>query len=198
MKKTLLLLLFTVCSVSIQAQKSKAKTSKTSKATPVLAKVDHLVLEVKEGNFQLSINENGVPKDAIIIKTVEAKFAPTNCVLKSFKANGATLYLLTWSESQTVKTDTKTEVSTINNSNIYDIVAKKQVFTNTHTTTEITEKVFLDKNKTVSETQQRKRKEGLEFVLNPDGSIVQKGKNQENKWSYNVAKMEYVDAKKKK
>jgi hypothetical protein len=38
----------------------------------------------------------------------------------------------------------------------------------------------------------------LEFVLNPDGSVVQKGKNQENKWSYNVAKMEYVDAKKKK
>lgn len=198
MKRILLLLLFTVCSVSTQAQKSKAKASKTSKTTPVLAKVDNLVLEVKEGNFQLSIHENGTPKDAIIIKAVEPKFTPTNCQLKSFKANGATLYLLSWTENQTVKTDLKTEVSTIITSNIYDITSKKQVFTNTQSTTEITEKVFLDKNKTVSETQQRKRKEGLEFSLNPDGSVVQKGKNQENKWSYNVAKMEYVDAKKKK
>ena len=195
MKKVLLLLFIAVSTLSLQAQKGK---SKSPKSNPPLAKLDNLSVEVKEGNYQITINENNAPKDAIVIKSVDAKFAPTNCLLKSFKANGVTLYLLTWSEKVTLKTDLKTEVSTINNSNIYDITAKKQVFTNAQTTTDVTEKVFLDKNKTVSETQQRKRKEGLEFVLNPDGTVIQKGKNQENKWTYNSTKMEYVDAKKKK
>lgn len=195
MKKVLLLLFIAASTLSLQAQKGK---SKSPKSNPPLAKLDNVTVEVKEGNYQITINENGVPKDAIVIKSVDAKFAPTNCLLKSFKANGVTLYLLTWSEKVTIKTDLKTEVSTTNNSNIYDISAKKQVFANAQTTTEITEKVFLDKNKTVSETQQRKRKEGMEFVLNPDGSVVQKAKSQDNKWTYNTTKMEYVEVKKKK
>lgn len=195
MKKVFLLLFIAASTLSLQAQKSK---SKSPKSNPPLAKLDNVTVEVQEGNYQITINENGAPKDAIVVKSVDAKFAPTNCLLKSFKANGVTLYLLTWSEKVTIKTDLKTEVSTTNNSNIYDISAKKQVFANAQTTTEITEKVFLDKNKTVSETQQRKRKEGMEFVLNPDGSVVQKAKSQDNKWTYNTTKMEYVEVKKKK
>jgi len=32
----------------------------------------------------------------------------------------------------------------------------------------------LDNNKTASETQEKMRREGFEFTLNPDGSITQK------------------------
>ena len=195
MKKLLIVLFLSVSTLSMQGQKGKAKSPKSN---PPLAKLDNINVEVKEGNYQLTITENGTPKDAIVIKSVDATFAPTNCILKSFKANGVTLYLLTWSEKVTLKTDTKTEVSTVNNSNVYDVTAKKQVFANAQTTTDITEKVFLDKNKTVSETQQRKRKEGMEFVLNPDGSIIQKAKSQDYKWTYNASKIEYVEVKKKK
>ena len=72
------------------------------------------------------------------------------------------------------------------------------MFSNFQTTNNITEKVFLDRLKTASETQQRVRKEGFEFTLNSDGSVTQTSKNQLNKWVYDATKMEYVDAKKKK
>ena len=75
---------------------------------------------------------------------------------------------------------------------------KKQVFSNTQITNKITEIVFLDRLKTASETQEKVRREGFEFVLNPDGTLIQRSKTQENKWVYDKDKMEFVDAKKKK
>jgi hypothetical protein len=75
---------------------------------------------------------------------------------------------------------------------IYDLDSKKQVFSNTQTNTHIVEKVFLDKNKTASETREKMRKDGFELVLNPDGTVTQKGKKQDIKWVYDTVKMEYV------
>ena len=80
---------------------------------------------------------------------------------------------------------------------MYEIPNKKQVFSNTQTTNHIVEIVFLDKLKNASETQERIRREGFEFILNADGTITQKNKTQENKWKYNPATFEFVDAKKK-
>ena len=91
----------------------------------------------------------------------------------------------------------KTEDITIVYSYIYEITSKKQVFYNTQLTNHIIEKVFLDRLKNASETQEKMRREGFEFTLNPDGSVTQKNKTQENKLVYDVAKMEYVNAKKK-
>ena len=105
---------------------------------------------------------------------------------------------LLWERKSNTKTDLKTEDITMMYSVIYEITTKKQVFSNYQKTTNIVEKVFLDRNKTASETQEKVRKEGFEFVLNPDGSVTQKSKNQENKWLYDVAKQEYVEAKKTK
>jgi len=120
-----------------------------------------------------------------------------DCKLSSFTAGGTKLYLLTWSEKSGAKTDLKTEDITTIYSVVYEIASKKQVFSNTQMTNHITEKVFLDKLKNASETQEKIRREGFEFKLNPDGSISQKGKTQENKYTYDVAKIEYVPAKKK-
>jgi hypothetical protein len=77
---------------------------------------------------------------------------------------------------------------------IYEITAKKQVFSNTQTTNHITEIVSLG-GTTATETQEKMRREGFEFVLNPDGSVTQKSKKQENKWVYDVAKIEFVAKK---
>lgn len=71
------------------------------------------------------------------------------------------------------------------------------MFYNTQLTNNIVEKVFLDRNKTASETQTRIRKEGFEFTLNTDGTITQKTAKQLNKWKYDPASGSFVDIKKK-
>ena len=198
MKKIFFVAVIILFSSSNYSQKKKVLKPVATKTTAGLAKVDNLVAEIKSGNFQITINENGKSKDAIIIKSADAKFAPTDCKLTSFTANGAKLYLLVWSEKTTTKTDLKTENIVTINSQVFDLVTKTQVFSNFQTTNNITEKVFLDKLKNASETQERIRREGFEFILNADGSITQKNKTQENKWIYDAKEVKYTDAKKKK
>jgi hypothetical protein len=198
MKKIILLTLVALVSVNSFAQKKKKAVAKKPAATSYLAKVDNLTAEVKGGNFQITISENGKPKDAIIVKSADAKFTPSDCKLTSFTASGTKLYLLVWTEKTMNKTDLKTEDITTIYSNVYEITSKKQVFYNTQLTNHIVEKVFLDRLKNASETQERMRREGFEFILNADGTITQKNKTQENKWVYKADVMEFVDAKKKK
>ncbi|MEI7508313.1 MAG: hypothetical protein WCJ62_02500 [Flavobacterium sp.] len=54
----------------------------------------------------------------------------------------------------------------------------------------------MDKLKQASETQQKIRREGLEFKLNPDGTISKKNKTQESKLIYDTSKKEFVFKKK--
>lgn len=194
MKKFVLFTLIALCSVTSYSQKKKAIVTKAvASSKVVLAKVDNLVAEIKDGNFQLTIDG----KEAIVVKPADAKFAPTNVKLKSFTPNGVKLYLLSWTEKTLNKTDLKTEDITTVYSNVYEITSKKQVFYNTQLTNHIVEKVFLDRLKNASETQERVRKEGFEFTLNTDGTITQKNKSQENKLIYDATKMEFVNSKKK-
>ena len=195
MKKIFLLIVISLIGVNSFAQKKKSSVK--VKSSPVFAKADNLVAEVKNGSFQITISENGTPKDAIEVKAAEPKFAPIDCKLIPFKANGTQLYLLSWTESTQTKTDLKTEDAATIYSNIYEIISKKLILSNKQVSSHIVEKVFLDKLKNASETQERRRSEGFEFKLNPDGSIVQKTKTQENKLVYDVAKMQYVISKKK-
>ncbi len=195
MKKIFFLVVLSLIGYNSFGQKKKSAPK--AKPLTVFAKVDNLVAEVKNGTFQITINENGTPKDAIEVKTVETKFAPTDCKLTPFKANGTQLYLLSWTESTQTKTDLKTEDAATIYSNIYELTSKKLILSNKQVSSHIVEKVFLDKLKNASETQERKHSEGLEFKLNPDGSIIQKTKTQENKLVYDVAKMQYVISKKK-
>ena len=197
MKRIFLIVLVTIFSFSTFAQKNKTPVKKavsSSNSQGSFAKIDNLVVENKSGNFQITIEG----KDAITIKKTDSKFAPLNTKITSFTASGIKLYLLQWTEITQNKTDLKTENITLNFSNVYDISSKKQVFNNTELSNHIVEKVFLDRLKNASETQERMRREGFAFTLNADGSITQKNKTQENKWVYDATKMEYVDAKKKK
>lgn len=191
MKKSLILVLIAFISITGYSQKKKKSGAKKA-STTALAKVDNLAAEIKSGNFQITISDKGKPVDAIIVKSSSGNFSPTNTKLMAFTANGSKLYLLSWTENNTNKTDLKTENIVANYTNIYEITSKKQVFTNTQQTANITEKVFLDRLKNASETQQKVRREGFEVTLNPDGSITERSKNQEQKLVYDATKMEYV------
>lgn len=190
MKKLILLFALSFVSMSFFAQKKKSVAS--TAATISLAKVDNVVAEVKSGIFQIIIEG----KDAIVVKPVDSKFSPIDCKLTSFKAGGSVLYLLTWTEKIQNKTDLKTEDIVAVYSNIYELTSKKVVFENKQLTNKITEKVFLDKLKQASEKQQKIRREGFEFKLNPDGTISQKNKTQESKFVYDNSKKEFVFKKK--
>jgi len=195
MKRIILLALIALLSVNAYSQKKKSAAKKTTTTTTSgLAKVDNLVAEVKKGNFQVTITENGKEKDAMIVKAVDAKFTPTNCKLTSFTASGTKLYLLTWTEIVQIKTKNKTEDITNVYSVIYEIANKKQVFSNTQITNHITEIVSLG-GTAATETQEKMRRDGFEFILNPDGSVTQKSKKQENKLIYDATKMEFVAKK---
>lgn len=195
MKRIVLLVLITLLSINAYSQKKKPVAKKTTTtATSGLAKVDNLVAEVKKGNFQVTINENGKEKDAMIVKAADANFKPTNCKLTSFTGSGTKLYLLTWTEVVQIKSKQKTEDITNVYSVIYEIANKKQVFSNTQVTNHITEIVSLG-GTAATETQEKIRRDGFEFILNPDGTVTQKSKKQENKLVYDAAKMEFVTKK---
>jgi hypothetical protein len=195
MKKTLFLILILLTASLSYGQKKGAKKKAPAKpASTALAKADNLTAEIVKGNFYLFIN-NKAKKDTIGIKTVDENSLPKNCAIKGFSAKGTPLYLLTWTEEQTTKTDLKTEVRSTLFSEVYDVTTKTKLFSNQQTTTNITEKVFLDRLKNASETQEKVRREGFEFSLTPDGDIVQKNKTQQNTFTFNAAEKKYVDGK---
>ena len=195
MKKVILFVCVGLLSLNGFSQKKKSAAKNPATTTSVFPKIDNLQVEIKRGNFQVTISEKGKTNDMLIVKAVEASFAPTNCKLSSFMANGVKLYLLSWTELNTIKTDLKTEERITIYSIIYEIVSKKQVFSNYQLTNHITEKVFLG-GTTASESQEKIRREGFEFALKPDGSITQKNKTQQTTLIYDAAKMEFVAKKK--
>ncbi|UPT70848.1 MAG: hypothetical protein M0D53_17665 [Flavobacterium sp. JAD_PAG50586_2] len=191
MKKIFLFVCIGLLTLNGYSQKKKAAAKKPAATVAALPKLDNLQVEVKGGKFQIAIVEKGKPADAMVVKEDVTGFQPKDCKLNSFMASGVKLYLLTWTEINTITTGDKTEERTTVYSVIYEIAAKKQVFSNYQLTNHITEKVFLDKLRTASETQEKIRREGFEFVLNPDGSITQKSKTQQNTMFYNKEKMEF-------
>jgi hypothetical protein len=197
MKKTAFLLMIMLCANLSFSQKKKTTAKKTTTEKTSSIKVDNLLAEVKGKTFQVTITEKGKPTDVLIVKELNDNLKPTDIKLSSFTASGTKLYLLQWTEKSNTKTDVKTEDITTVFSVIYEIATKKQVFSNFEKTSNIVEKVFLDKNKNASETQEKIRREGFVLTLNADGTISQKNKTQENKWVYDAAKVDFVDAKKK-
>ena len=190
MKKIFLFLCVGLMTLNGFAQKKHAAPNKPTTTAAAFPKLDNLQVEVKKGNFQVTISEKGKAIDAMIVKAADASFAPTNCKLSSFMATGVKLYLLTWTEMNTIKTGAKTEERTTIYNVIYEIASKKQVYSNYQLTNHITEIVSLG-GTAATETQERLKREGFEFILNPDGSITQKTKTQQNNMVYNKDKMEF-------
>jgi len=190
MKKIFLFICVGLLSLNGFSQKKKSGAKKPVTTATALPKLDNLQVEIKNGKFQVAISEKGKTNDILIIKDADATFKPKDCKLSSFMASGVTLYLLSWTENSIIKTGEKTEDKTTVYSVIYEVVAKKQVYSNYQLTNHITEKVFLG-GTAASETQEKIRREGFEFVLNPDGSVTQKSKNLQTTFVYDKDKMEF-------
>lgn len=191
--KNILFLLSLLFAFSCYGQKKK---SVSSKSVVSFAKIENLQVEIKNENFQLTLLDKGKEVDALVIKKA-GDMVPIATKITPFTANGTRLYLVTWTEKTNTKTDLKTEDKLVVFSYVYNLTTKKEVFFNTQLTNNIVEKVFLDRNKTASETQTRIRREGYEFILNPDGTLTQKTAKQLNKWKYDLATDSFIDAKKK-
>lgn len=190
MKKVILFVCVALLSLNGFSQKKKTAPNKPVTTSSALPKIDNLQAEIKNGKFQIIVSEKGKTNDMLVVKDVNEEFAPKNCKLSSFMASGVKLYLLTWTEINTTKTNSKTEERTTIYSIIYQIAAKKQVFSNYQLTNHITEIVSLG-GTAATETQERLKREGFEFILNPDGSITQKNKTQQTTLVYDAAKMEF-------
>lgn len=200
MKKTILLITLALCTSIGYSQKKKGG-SKAKATSEVLTKTDNLSAEIVKNEFHLYIDEGG-KKEVLFTRPIDSKRKLSECKITSFKAKETPLYYISWTEKGTVKTDLKTEDATSVVSEIWEIPTKTQVIANTQTTTHIVEKVFLDKLKNASETQERNRREGSEFKLLPNGDILLKNKTQESKQSYDPVTKKYIaagaPAKKKK
>lgn len=195
MSKILIALTLSLMATAGYSQKKKAAAKAPASVNTVIAKADNLSAEVAKSNFYLFINGK---KDTILIKDIDSKKMPSTGKITPFKAKGTQLYAVSWTETANTETKLKKESALTTFTEIYDVVSKTKVLANAQTTTTISEIVFLDKNQTVSETQQKLRKEGFEFMLLPDGDVVLKNKAQENKMTYSVTDKKYVNVPVKK
>ena len=190
MKKIFLFLCVGLLTTNAFGQKKKVPAKKTAATATALPKLDNLQVEVKAGKFQVAVVEKGKTNEPLVVKDVDAAFAPKDCKLSSFTASGVKLYLLTWTEANKIVAGKKTEDKSTVYNVVYEIVSKKQVYSNYQLTNHITEVVSLG-GTAATETQEKIRREGFEFVLNPDGSVTQKAKNQQTTFVYDKDKMEF-------
>ena len=194
MKKIIYFLCILLLSINSFAQKKIKSAVKTSSSN-VVAKSDNVTAEILKNVFYV-FAINGKIKDTLFKKSIEN--APLDSKIINFTAKGNKLYLLTWIEKQTVQTTNKTEEKTFNNSEVFDPKTKTKVFSNIQTSSKITEKVFLDRLKNASETQERLRNEGFVVSVLPNGDLSLKTKTQENKMTFDAVLSKFIDIKSKK
>ena len=150
-----------------------------------------------KNNFYLMIKEKG-KLDTILLKKVTNGNLPAGSKVSLFTAKGTKLYNVSWNEIVVTKAKLKTEEATTIYNEIWNVVDKKRIFSNAQTTTKITQIHYLDKAESVSETQEKMRREGFVFSLASDGDIVLKNKTQENKLAYNAAEKKYLESSSKR
>ncbi|KGO87170.1 hypothetical protein [Flavobacterium suncheonense] len=192
MKKTVLLIALTLFTITGFSQKKKS-TAKTKTETGVLAKTDNLTAEKVKNEVHVYVTADG-KKELLFSKPVDAKNTLSEVKITGFKAKETPMYYISWTEKGTTKTDLKTEDATVIVSEIWDVATKTQMIGNVQSTTHIVEKVFLDKLKNASETQERMRREGFEFTLLPTGDFILKDKKSETKYTYNPTDKKFVAA----
>jgi hypothetical protein len=201
MKKIVLICaILLITTPTFSQKKGKAKAKKITKTAISLANTTNVIFEMnkKNGLNQLYLLV-GTAKDTLLIKSVAESIIilPTNCKLKSFTAGGAPLLNVTWTENSIVgDAKTKIENSIKINNEIWELETRAQALSNTQTTTNIKEIVYLDRLKNASETQERNRKEGFEFTLQPNGDVALLNKSITNIMSYNSTDKKYKFKKK--
>lgn len=197
MKKLFFITLLSLCALTSNAQKKRSTKSAKPK-NEILAKLDDVSAEIitinKERNLVLFI-KNGVGVDTLKMKVVDKAFKPSNFVLKPIMVKNTKLYVVTWNETILEKTKTKVVNANVTESQIMNPVTNAILIGNTQKDSHIKETVFLDANKTASHEVEKNRKEGFQFVLNDDGTLILKTKTQENHYAYNPTTDKYEPTK---
>jgi hypothetical protein len=211
MKKYVLLLCVVFCCAASFGQKSKKSAVKSKPKVAVvsnkkvLAKIDNVTAELFKGKettrFYLLVSNAG-KNDTILVKMIvnsadkpESSY-PAEVKITPFTAKGIKLHCVTWTEKTKVgEPKTKLEESIETHNEVYELSTKTNAFSNTQKTTNITEVVFLDKVKVVSETQQKTRREGMEMTILPDGDLYLKNKQSESKYTYKAENKKFVAKK---
>jgi len=189
MKKFALLLM--VLSISFTyAQKKKTKPSSATSPTILIKNGTASVVFDKKRDLYLV-----VAKDSLLLSKSKTDFNPSNVKITPVKIKTNTFYCVSWNE--TVKTDTKMkkEVSAVTESQIWNPTTKTLLIGNTQKTVDIAEIVFLDRLKTATETQYKKRSEGYLFTLLANGDFTLSNKSATTKYSYNEKSSRYEPKK---
>ena len=202
MKNFVLLIAILLIAVpSFSQKKGKVKNKKSIRTAIILANTTNVIFEMnkKNGLNQLYLL-TGAAKDTLLIKSVAESIIilPASCKLKLFTANATPLLNVTWIENSVIG-DAKIKIENITkvNNDIWELAARNQALSNTQITTNIKEIVYLDRLKNASETQERNRKEGLEFILQPNGDVTLFTKTVTNTMNYNAADKKYKFKKNK-
>lgn len=174
------------------AQKKKA--TKPAAASSALAKSGNLSVELIKNNLYLFI-ANKPKKDTILLKTYTVATTPTNVKITPFTAKGTALNLINWTESSLTETKEKTENKLQIYSEVWNIATKTKPVSNIQGVTNIKEIQWLDKGKNASQTVEKKRNEGYEFILTKEGDVKLKNKQGETTMIYNPSSNVYQNAK---
>lgn len=188
MKKILFVVFVSLLALNVQAQKNK-----------LLGKSENLTAEIVSNGKgkKLIVNVKGSSGIEILdVKSVEDdNLKPTDFVIKYITANGVKLCYLTWKEKITTETKMKKEVADIIESQIWNTETKTLLVGNTQKSIYIKETKYLDDRKTATHEVEKNKKQGYEFVLNKDGSIILKTSKQNNHYAYNKESGRYEPKK---
>jgi hypothetical protein len=187
--KNVLLALFLLTTTINFAQ--KAKTTPKA-ATGALATFENLKAEIitEGGKQKLAIViDNAGKKENIILKDITTKDKaqqPTNFKIKTFTVAGVKLYHFTYTENIITETKLKKENALITSNEIWDLSATKvKILGNIQTVTQIKEIKQLG-NSTATETIEKTRREGFEFLLTKEFEVLLSTKTQTNKYKFNA------------
>ncbi|MBC5833772.1 hypothetical protein G6N05_02625 [Flavobacterium sp. F372] len=193
MKNVFIALLLVTTTISF-AQKAKA-TPKA--ATGALATFENLKAEIitEGGKQKLAIvMDNAGKKENIILKDITTKDKaqqPTNFKIKAFTVAGVKLYHFSYTENIITETKLKKENALITSNEIWDLSATKlKILGNIQTVTNIKEIKKLGKSE-ATETVEKTRREGFEFVLTKDFEVLLSTKTLTNKYKFNATTRRY-------
>lgn len=177
-------LLILCLSFNINYSQKKKSSKKITGVT--LAKIDNIRAEVSNNNFYLLIVNKEVSNDTIQLKKIQDPKLLLECKITPFTAKGIKLYNLSWLESSSIISPSKTEESSSIYNEIFDVLSKEILISNVQSVIKIKETNFVDKDQSATQTIQKVRNAGFMLNVTNEGDIILKNKTQENKLTYNL------------
>lgn len=177
-------LLILCLSFNINYSQKKKSSKKITGVT--LAKIDNIRAEVSNNNFYLLIVNKEVSNDTIQLKKIQDPKLLLECKITPFTAKGIKLYNLSWLESSSIISPSKTEDSSSIYNEIFDVFSKEILISNVQSVIKIKGTNFVDKDQSATQTIQKVRNAGFMLNVTNEGDIILKNKTQENKLTYNL------------